>query len=94
MASDIMTPRSELVIMDPERNADDAFMQMSRNHQGKVFICNKEGRLVGLVSKTDILNTAGERQQFVETIRSLQKEEPYFNRMKYEQGYTRQQELT
>ena len=84
---DIMNPRSGLLIMDPDRTADDAFMQMSRSHQGKVFICNKEGRLVGLVSKTDILNIAGERQQFVETIKSLQKEEPYSNRMKHEQYY-------
>ena len=91
-ASDIMTSRSDLVIMDPDRNADDALMQMNRSQQGKVFICNKEGRLVGLVSKTDIINVAGERQQFVEAIRNLQKEERHPNSVRYGQYY-QQQEL-
>ncbi len=55
-----MTPRSDLVVMDPDRNADDALIQMSRNHQVKAFICDREGKLVELVSKTDIINIAGE----------------------------------
>ena len=91
-ASDIMTPISDLVRMDPDRTADDALMQMSRSHQGKVFICNREGRLVGLVSKTDIINIAGERQQFVEAIRSLQKQERHPDSVRHERYY-QQQEL-
>lgn len=63
---------TNLIVMDPDRTADDALMQMSTSRLGKVFVCDKEGKLIGLVSKTDIINIAGERQQYLETIRHLQ----------------------
>jgi signal-transduction protein with cAMP-binding, CBS, and nucleotidyltransferase domain len=50
--------------MLPNASADAALMNMTRKRIGKVFVCDTEGVLMGLVSKTDILNVANERQHF------------------------------
>jgi Zn-dependent protease/predicted transcriptional regulator len=63
---EIMTPSSNLIILTPERKADEALMQMTRKHMGKVFVCTDDKKkLLGLVSKTDIMNVASERQEYV-----------------------------
>lgn len=62
---DIMIPAAELIIMQPTRRADEALRKMTRTRLGRVCICDEEGRLVGLVSKTDIMNAAGERQHYI-----------------------------
>jgi len=64
---EIMTPRSNLIILTPDRKADEALMQMTRRHMGKVFVCSGgERKLLGLVSKTDIMNVATERQEYAQ----------------------------
>ncbi|MEW6605236.1 MAG: site-2 protease family protein [Thermoproteota archaeon] len=63
-AGEIMVPAGELAIMAPDRRADEALQQMTRTHIGKVFVCDPEKRLLGLVSKTDILSVASERQEY------------------------------
>jgi len=65
---EIMTPRSDLIVMSSERKADEALMQMSRRHLGKVFVQDNNGKLVGLISKSDIMNVADEKKEFVEAI--------------------------
>jgi CBS domain-containing protein len=48
---EIMTPSSNLIILTPERKADEALMQMTRKHMGKVFVCTDDKKkLLGLVS--------------------------------------------
>jgi Zn-dependent protease/predicted transcriptional regulator len=82
VVQEIMTPAAKLAIMDSHRKADEALMQMARTGAGKVFVCDSEGRLVGLVSKTDILEAASERQELAKSL-GEQKElstEPKFNR--------------
>jgi len=32
----------------------------------EVFVSDKEGKLLGLISKTDIMNVAAERQEYME----------------------------
>jgi Zn-dependent protease/predicted transcriptional regulator len=64
-AEDIMTPINELAVMQPDRRADEALMKMMRIRSGgKVFVCDQQGRLLGIVSKTDIINIASERQDY------------------------------
>lgn len=65
---EIMVPAAKLVIMDSDRRADEALMQMARTGVGKVFVCDAEGRLVGVVSKTDVLEAASERREFAESL--------------------------
>ena len=50
--------------------ADEALAQMTRRHIGKVFVYDKEGKkLLGLISKTDIMNVAAERREYVEAVK-------------------------
>jgi Zn-dependent protease/predicted transcriptional regulator len=65
---EIMTLKNSLIVMDSNRKADEALMQMNRRHLGKVFVGDKDGRLVGLISKTDIMDVADERKEYVEAI--------------------------
>ena len=41
-----------------------SLMKMTFTRIGKVFVCDPQGVLLGLVSKTDIMNMASERQEF------------------------------
>ncbi len=68
---DIMIKQSSIIIMNYDRPADEALMQMTRKHMSKVFVCDQDGRLIGLVSKTDIMNAASERKEFTEEIKRL-----------------------
>jgi predicted transcriptional regulator len=46
-------------------------MKMTRTRIGKVFVCDPQGVLLGLVSKTDIMNMASERQEFQQELRKF-----------------------
>ena len=66
----IMIPRNSLIVMESNRMADEALAQMTRRHIGKVFVSDKEGKkLLGLISKTDIMNVAAERREYVEAVK-------------------------
>jgi Zn-dependent protease/CBS domain-containing protein len=66
---EIMMPRKHLIILTPDTKADEALTQMTRRHMGKVFVCDKEGKLLGLISKTDIMNVVNERKEYVQAKR-------------------------
>ena len=68
-AAEVMIPRERLPIMSPEATADIALTQMTKTKMGKVFVCDGEGRLIGLVSKTDILNVETERNEIAQTLK-------------------------
>ena len=66
---DIMIPLTDLIVMQQNRTANDALIQMTRKGMGKVFVCNEEGtKLVGLVSKTDVINAVRERKDYMKEI--------------------------
>ncbi len=64
---DLMIPVSEIIVMAAEREVNDALKQLFRKNMSRVFIVNNQSRLLGLVSKTDILNLAQERGEFLRT---------------------------
>lgn len=69
-AQEVMIKLEELIIIvDPNTTAENALMQMTQKRLGKVFICKESGELVGMVSKTDILNLEMERQEIAQTIK-------------------------
>ena len=70
-AEEIMIPLEDLVVMLPSISADEALMKMTRTRIGKVFVCDPQGVLLGLVSKTDIMNMASERQEFQQELKKL-----------------------
>lgn len=70
-AEDIMIPRQDLIVMDADATAENAVMQMNQRRMGKIFVCRKEtDELIGIVSKTDVLNVETERNEIVKSIRS------------------------
>jgi Zn-dependent protease/predicted transcriptional regulator len=69
--TDIMISKSNLIIIQENGTADDALKQMARKRMSRVFICDEQGRLLGLVSKTDIMNAASERKEYVKAVRKL-----------------------
>jgi CBS-domain-containing membrane protein len=69
-ASDIMIPKPELAVMTPEDDANSALMSMVKSGTGKVFVCNSDGTLIGIVSKTDILGIEIERNEYVKELKS------------------------
>jgi Zn-dependent protease len=71
-AKDIMIPKANLIVItDPTRKADNILMQMSRKRMGKAFVCNEQGRLIGILSKTDIMNIVSERKEYSQAFRKL-----------------------
>jgi CBS-domain-containing membrane protein len=69
-AAEVMIPKEDLSVMSPDATADTALIYMTRTKMGKVFVCDGEGRLIGLVSKTDILNVEMERDEIAQTLKS------------------------
>lgn len=70
----IMIPKADLIIMSENRKANEALLQISRKRMGKVFVCNDDGKLIGVVSKTDIMNAASEKSEYEKAARNLRKE--------------------
>ncbi|MFL6402239.1 MAG: site-2 protease family protein [Nitrososphaeraceae archaeon] len=79
---EIMIPKDELIVMRSNRSADDALRRMFRENKSRVFICEEDKeeqevkkhrrqKLVGLISKTDILNVAREREEFDKAVEKL-----------------------
>ncbi|MGI9009572.1 MAG: CBS domain-containing protein [Nitrososphaeraceae archaeon] len=65
--ADMMIPISELIVMSPDKEVNDALKQLFRKRMSRIFIVDKQSQLIGLVSKSDILNLAQERKEFLQT---------------------------
>ncbi len=65
--SEMMIPVSELIVMSPDKEVNDALKQLFRKQMSRVFIEDKQSQLVGLVSKSDILHLAQERKEFLQS---------------------------
>ena len=64
---DLMIPASEVITMSEDKEVNDALKQLFRKGMSRIFIVNNKSQLIGLVSKTDILNIAQERGEFLRT---------------------------
>jgi Zn-dependent protease/predicted transcriptional regulator len=67
---DLMIPLSEVIVMSENKEANDALIQLFRKGMSRIFIVDSGSRLLGLVSKTDILNLAQERGEFIRTTKN------------------------
>ncbi|MFB5599272.1 MAG: site-2 protease family protein [Nitrososphaeraceae archaeon] len=70
---DIMLPRSNLIIMTPENEVNDALKELVLKRMNRIFVTDQNFKLTGIVSKTDILNLAQERSEFNEQRKSYKK---------------------
>ena len=59
-----MDSKKELIIAKEQDQADKILFDIIKQNKGKAFVCNDTGKLVGVISKTDIINTANERQEY------------------------------
>ena len=64
---ELMIPASEVIAMSEDKEVNDALKQLFRKGMSRIFIVNNKSQLIGLVSKTDILNIAQERGEFLRT---------------------------
>ncbi len=69
----IIIPKEHLAVMQPDNEVEKTLLQMVQKRVGKVFICDKENKLLGVVSKTDIMELASERQNYLHTLKKLDK---------------------
>ena len=68
-AEEIMIPADNLII-SPLGYADEALMRMTNRPVRKVFVCDEEGKLLGLVSKTDIMDMAVQRKEHMKMVKN------------------------
>ena len=68
---ELMIPLSEIIVMNENREANDALIQLFRKGMSRIFIVDNDSRLLGLVSKTDIINLAKERDEFIQSIKKM-----------------------
>jgi Zn-dependent protease/predicted transcriptional regulator len=64
---DVMISVSELILMSQDKEVNDALKELFRKGMSKIFIIDKQSQLIGLVSKSDILNLAKEKQEFLQS---------------------------
>ncbi len=64
---DVMIPVSDLILMSQDKEVNDALKELFRKGMNRIFIVDKQSQLIGLVSKSDILNLAQERQEFLQS---------------------------
>ena len=67
--NDIMIPVSELIVISPDKEVNDALKQLFRKGMSRIFIVivDRQSQLIGLVSKSDILNLAQERKEYLQS---------------------------
>jgi CBS domain-containing protein len=72
-----MVPKDEIIVMKSNRPGDDALRRMFRENKSRVFVCEEEDKieddrgpnqqreqkLVGIISKTDILDFAKKKNR-------------------------------
>lgn len=64
---EIMMPKNDLIISHPDEKMDEAFMDMIKKRQGKILVCDVTDKLLGIISKTDLLAIASERQEYLQS---------------------------
>ena len=67
---EIMMPKNDLIVSLSDEKMDEAFMEMIKKRQGKVLVCDVTDKLLGIISKTDLLAIASERQEYIQSTKS------------------------
>ncbi|HJU13722.1 MAG TPA: site-2 protease family protein [Candidatus Nitrosotalea sp.] len=64
----IMFPTNVLATVLPNVDLEKALLEMVKKRVGKIFVCSSDGKLLGVISKTDIFELAGEQRKYVQTM--------------------------
>ncbi len=65
LVKDIMSPKSTIKLLNVNDTADKALSVMVKETQDKIFVCNNDEIIEGVVSKTDIIEAMDERKSFI-----------------------------
>lgn len=64
----VMLPKDRVAAASEGTDLERALLVMVQKKVGKIFVCGGDGRLLGVISKTDIMELAGERQRYLQTL--------------------------
>ena len=64
IVKDIMSPKNKIKLLNVNDTAEKALFIMIKENQDKIFVCNDNDIIEGVVSKTDIIEAMDERKSF------------------------------
>jgi Zn-dependent protease len=67
LVKDIMSPKNKIKLLNVNDTAEKALSAMVKETQDKIFVCNNDDIIEGVVSKTDIIEAMDERKSFITT---------------------------
>lgn len=67
----VMVSPNSLAAVLPDTDLEKALLEMVQKRVGKIFVCDRERKLLGVISKTDIIEFAGERQRYFQTVKKI-----------------------
>jgi CBS domain-containing protein len=67
LVKDIMSPKSKLKLLNIDDTAEKALTIMVKEKQDKIYVCNDDEIIEGIISKTDIIEAMDERKSFIST---------------------------
>lgn len=65
LVKDIMSPKSKIKLLNVNDTAEKALSTMVKETQDKIFVCNNDDIIEGIISKTDIIEAMNERKSFI-----------------------------
>ena len=68
---EIMVPFSELLILDSEDEVNHALPQLIKKGSSRIYLTDSNGKLIGIISKSDILNVAKEKQEYMKLSKGI-----------------------
>ena len=67
LVKDIMSPKSKMKLLNVNDTAEKALSAMVKETQDKIFVCNDNDIIEGVISKTDIIEAMDERKSYITT---------------------------
>ncbi len=62
---DIISPKSKIKLLNVNDTAEKALSTMIKETQDKIFVCNNDDIIEGIISKADIIEAMNERKSFI-----------------------------
>ncbi|MDN5846638.1 MAG: site-2 protease family protein [Candidatus Nitrosocosmicus sp.] len=67
LVKNVMSPKNKIKLLNVNDTAEKALSIMIKENQDKIFVCNDNDIIEGVVSKTDIIEAMDERKSFITT---------------------------
>jgi Zn-dependent protease len=67
LVKDVMSPKNKMKLLNVNDTAEKALSAMVKETQDKIFVCNDNDIIEGVISKTDIIEAMDERKSYITT---------------------------